>query len=76
MEYIIKNGAVRAVINRYKAVRDKGTGKVNAFRLKAIYRCTKGVAMLLWLVIHSCFGSSFWQNDMPWSNNDGWNNGT
>lgn len=76
MEYIIKNGKAREVIGRYKTMKDPDTGKVYAQRLKAIYRVLKGVPVLLWELIHSCFGSGYWRNDLPWSNTDGWKNGT
>ena len=76
MEYIIKNGAVRTVINRYKTIIDGSTGKVVAMQLKAVYRVIGGKAVEIWSLIRSCFGSGYWRNDRPWSNTDGWNNGT
>lgn len=76
MEYIIKNGKIREVVNRYKTTIDTETGKVKAIPLKAIYRVIKGSAVLLWELVHSCFGSGYWRNDLPWSNTDGWKNGT
>ena len=32
-------------------------------------------AALIWEAISSCFGAGYWDNDKPWSNEDGWNNG-
>ena len=31
--------------------------------------------VLLWQSVRSCFGSGGWNNNLPWDNNDGWNNG-
>ena len=75
MEYIVKNGTAREVIARFKATIDSLTNIVKATPLKAIYRVINGTAVLVWELVHSCFGSGYWRNDMPWSNTDGWNNG-
>lgn len=29
---------------------------------------------LVWSLANSCFGSGAWNNDLPWSNTDGWEN--
>lgn len=30
--------------------------------------------LLLWEAVSSCFGSGYWRNDLPWSNEDAWKN--
>lgn len=30
--------------------------------------------ILIWSIIGSCFGSGFWRNDQPWSNDEGYKN--
>ena len=37
----------------------------------SVYRGIKA----LWCNLKSCFGGGDWNNDQPWDNNDGWNNG-
>lgn len=39
--------------------------------ISAVYHGAK----LVWEAISSCFGSGYWINDRPWSNDDAWNNG-
>lgn len=29
-------------------------------------------ARLVWQAVSSCFGSGYWQQGLPWTNNDGW----
>lgn len=47
----------------------------------AVYRCKKVVTdiykkgKLVWQAVRSCFGSGSWNNEKPWSNSEGWNNG-
>lgn len=47
----------------------------------AVYRCKKVVTAiykkgkLVWQAVRSCFGSGSWNNEKPWSNSEGWNNG-
>ena len=74
MEYFIKNGKVQPIIRRFKAVSD-GEGGVTLVPLGVIYRCIGGALKIIWRILRSCFGSGYWQNDMQWDNNDGWNNG-
>lgn len=40
----------------------------------AIEEVRKG-QKLIWQSARSCFGTGAWDNDLPWDNNDGWNNG-
>lgn len=35
-----------------------------------IYLGTK----LVWEAVRSCFGASYWKNEAPWSNTEGWKN--
>ncbi len=36
----------------------------------AVYRG----AQLIWQAVRSCFGAGFWDNNKPWSNEEGWKN--
>ena len=45
--------------------------------IKWVYQKIGNKVVLLWTAIQdalSAFGAGFWQNDMPWSNDDGWKN--
>lgn len=43
-----------------------GTGET----ISAIYKGD----ILIWENIRSCYGKGFWDNEKPWSNEDGWQN--
>lgn len=40
---------------------------------KAISTIMKG-SRLVWQAIRSCFGASYWVNEKPWIDNEGWKN--
>ena len=45
--------------------------------IKWVYQKIGDNVVLLWSAIReafSAFGAGFWQNDKPWSNDDGWKN--
>lgn len=39
--------------------------------IQAVYH----LGVIVWQGIKSCYGTGAWLNDMPWSNDDAWNNG-
>ncbi len=56
----------------YKGKREISARYVGARAVAAVYRGAK----LVWEAISSCFGAGYWDNDKPWSNADGYSNGT
>ena len=53
----------------YKNGKEITTLSFGARAIQAVY-CG---ARLVWEAIASCFGAGYWDNDKPWSNDDGWN---
>lgn len=39
--------------------------------VSTVYKGSK----LVWQAVRSCFGSGSWNNEKPWLNDEGWNNG-
>jgi len=38
--------------------------------IQTIYHLSK----IVWQAVRSCFGAGYWNNDKPWSNEEGWTN--
>jgi len=53
----------------------------NGKEIGGIFRNSKSIAVVyhlghnVWQAIKSCFGRGFWVNEVPWDNNEPWNNG-
>ena len=56
----------------YKGTKEISARYVGSRAIAAVYYGAK----VVWEAISSCFGSGMWINDRPWSNTDGWRNGT
>lgn len=50
--------------------KDLSYAEINGRALFAIYLGDK----LLWVVVSSCFGSGYWNNDLAWDDDDCWVN--
>ena len=54
---------------------------VKGKRIESIDHVSKSIqavmhmGVMVWNAIRSCFGSGAWNNDAPWLNDEGWNNG-
>lgn len=53
----------------------------NGKEIGSVFRISKSIAVVyhvgkvVWQAIRSCFGRGYWVNDVPWSNDEAWNNG-
>ena len=56
----------------YKGTKEISARYIGSRAIAAVYYGAK----VVWEAISSCFGSGYWSNDRPWSNTDGWRNGT
>ena len=54
----------------YKQGKELTARYIGRRAIAAVYHGAK----VVWEAVSSCFGSGFWQNDKPWSNDDAWQN--